>query len=557
MARSRAFSIFLLKEEFDTTSALKDGHSLIESVPASNLPDGAKLFVLNGHAKPPWWKSYFGVNLDLFQASNGALVFVPIRGRVCVLAFGHVSHNLRDECYEYDFGIKVTLNCVDPQKLKNTDTLEPGSARRQRTQHAIETELTYFDFDQDSSVLKSITGKVKAEYAGIVKHATGASSLRVSTPVTSQELIDLCERMLDLYGSDSYKESFPDIQKIVPVRDPARVAKLNRQLQQQIHVKSDKVFLAVPDMIDYSHDSDSLYVLFTGCGGGELRSEVDIEHYYGYLEANGVAVSSLTVEQLKAHKMRVVNEYGEARDSHSVFKSLLFDTKLPGSDAAFYLNEGNWYEVDTDYVSTLQTRLEPYWADLSYLGECRHHLEADYNTAVGEKPGFVCLDKTNVSRKGQTQIEPCDVYTVEDGRAVLIHVKISTTSSQLSHLFNQGANSLELLKRDKDAPGRLIARLVEKKNDNDDIDVLAAPIKAGDYEVVFAIITTKDPAGKTANLPLFSRISLARNAETLDRVMGVSVSVGFIKDVSPTRPATAKAKKPATTRAARKNTRKS
>ncbi|WP_116052052.1 DUF6119 family protein [Amycolatopsis palatopharyngis] len=414
MARSRAFSIFLLKEGFDSTTALREENRLIESVPASNLPTGATLFVLDGPARPPWWKSYFGVERDLFQASKGALVFVPIADRVCVLAFGHVSHNLRDESYEYDFGIKVTLNCVDPQKLKNTDTLEPGSARRQRTQHAIATDLTYFDFDQDSSVLKSITGKVKDEYTDVVKHATGASSLRVSTPVASADLTDLCARMLDLYRNESYVESFPDIQKIAPVRDPDQIAALNHTLQQQIRAQADNVHLAVPDLIDYSHDSDSTYAMFTGAGPSDLHSDIAVGNYYEYLTGNGFAVASLTVERLKTHRLHLVNEYGEPRDSHTVFKSLLFDTSLPGSKAAFYLNEGNWYEVDRDYVDRLQTRLEPYWSELAFLEECAQHLEADYNEDIGKKPEFVCLDKTNVSRRGQTQIEPCDVYTVID-----------------------------------------------------------------------------------------------------------------------------------------------
>ena len=101
MARSRAFSILLLKDGYDSTTALKDDNTLIESVPASNLPPGATLFVLDGAPRPPWWKSYFGVQRDLLQASKGALVFLPVEGRVFALAFGHVAHNLRDESYEY------------------------------------------------------------------------------------------------------------------------------------------------------------------------------------------------------------------------------------------------------------------------------------------------------------------------------------------------------------------------------------------------------------------------------------------------------------------------
>lgn len=544
MARSRAFSILLLKKGYDSTTALKDDNRLIESVPASKLPTSAKLFILDGAPQSPWWKSYFGVQRDLLQAIKGALVLLPVGGRVLALAFGHVAHNLKDESYEYDFGIKVTLNCVDPKKLKNTDTLEPGSARRQRTQHAIETELTYFDFDYDSSVLKSITGKVKAEYADVVKHATGGSSLRVSTPVTSEDLTDLCTRLLALYADESYLDSFPDIQKIVPVRDPDRVAALNQKLQEQIRVQAENIYLSVPDLIDYSHDSDSMYAMFSGAGTSLLYSDVSITYYYEYLDSNEVACSSLTVEQLKAHRLRLVNEYGDSRDSYSVFKSLLFDTTLPNSSAAFYLNEGNWYEVDRDYVNSLQVRLDPFWSDLTFLDECEHSLEADYNTAIGMKPGFVCLDKTDVSPKGQTQIEPCDLYTVIDDHAALIHVKISTASSQLSHLFNQGTNSAELLKTEDDAPARLIARLRNKSKDNDDIDALIAPVAAGDYMVVFAIITGKDPNGKSLNLPLFSRISLARNVKVLHRVMNMPVRFGFIKDISVRKSPRTKTKKP-------------
>jgi hypothetical protein len=52
-------------------------------------------------------------------------------------------------------------------------------------------------------------------------------------------------------------------------------------------------------------------------------------------------------------------------------------------------------------VNDLKVRLDPFWSDLGFLEECPHHLESDYNTTVGTKPGFVCLDKTDVSPKGQ------------------------------------------------------------------------------------------------------------------------------------------------------------
>jgi uncharacterized protein (TIGR04141 family) len=533
MAPSRPFSIYLLKEPFDASNALETENSL-RPAEAENLPAGATLFVLDSAPHSPWWKDYFGVQRKLRQARKGAIVFLPAGERVFALCFGHVSHNLNDECYEYDFGIRTTLNCVDPRKLKNTDTLEPGSARRRRTQHAIETDLTYFDFDADSAVLKSITGKVKDEHSDLVRNATGASNLRITTPIAPHALPDLCARLLKLYEDDSFLMSFPDIQKITPVRDPGRITALNDALLTEIREQGDNVRLTEPDLIDYEHDNASLYASFSEAKRSLLYPDVSIEHYYAHLADTNLRVDELTIERLKAQRLYLVDEHGEPQRRYSIFKSLLFDTSLDGS--TYHLNEGNWYEVDPSYVVGLQAKLDEYWAELPFLDDFTQDSEGDYNEEMGKRAGFVCLDKTNVSARGQTSIEPCDIYTVRYGRATLIHVKISTGSSLLSHLFNQGANSVELLKSDDLAPGRLIARIKQKVNEESDVGELVSAIGPANYAVVFAIITRKDPREKSLNLPLFSRISLARNARLLQKVMGVPVSFGFVKHTAPPKP---------------------
>jgi uncharacterized protein (TIGR04141 family) len=151
MSKTRPFSIYLLKAGYDATNALKDKHKLDSEVAADKLPEGASLFVLDSPATEVWWTGYFGVNAHILQASKGALVFIPVNGRCFALSFGHVYHNLRDESFEHDFGLRVTLNCVDPKKLKSTDTLQPGVARRQRIQAPTGEDLTFFDFDRNSS----------------------------------------------------------------------------------------------------------------------------------------------------------------------------------------------------------------------------------------------------------------------------------------------------------------------------------------------------------------------------------------------------------------------
>src|SRR3546814_17460095 len=113
---------------------------------------------------------------------------------------------MKDEAYEYDFGLIVTLNSVDPKELKSADMIEPGPARRRRTQVPVSTELTYLDFDGNSEIIKSLTGKVKAEYKDLFSNATGSASLKISMRIDPRELAERCERLLALSRAEKRRE---------------------------------------------------------------------------------------------------------------------------------------------------------------------------------------------------------------------------------------------------------------------------------------------------------------------------------------------------------------
>lgn len=65
-----------------------------------------------------------------------------------------------------------------------------------------------------------------------------------------------------------------------------------------------------------------------------------------------------------------------------------------------------------------------------------------------------------------------------------------------------------------------------------DENEFAGPFEHSDFKVVFGIITHKDANLKSAALPLFSKISLMRNMQSLD-LMRVPTAVTFIPDESP------------------------
>lgn len=526
MTKSHSFSIYLLKQGFDASNALRDDHTLDEDISAQGLPEGATLYVLDSEPRSPWWRAYFGIEKNLTQMNKGALVFLPVGEHCFALSFGHVSHNLIESSFEYDFGLRVTLNSLDPHKLKSTDTLDPGAAKRQRTQLPIESELTLFDFDRDSTILRSLTGKVRDEHKELFRHATGSSNLRISSDVAADGLLDLCEKLLGLYQSDHYKTAFPDIQNIVPVRDPAQVEALNGRLLEAFRGRNPDLNITVPEIINYN---DNLYVAFAGAGRSLVYDDVYVGRYYDYLGGHEIDLATMEIEDLRRHALVLTDEDGNSRDRYSIFKSLVFDTTLAGAqDETFHLCEGNWYRVDNSYIARLSAYLDPLCAD-SDLPPYDHASEGEYNTSVAAADATIaCLDTRNISPEGQSAVEPCDLFTVRDGVAVFYHVKVSTLSAQLSHLFNQGVNAIELIRLDPRAIDKLEA-LIREALSGGDPNALVALVRDRKYRVVFGIVTRKDPAGRSLNLPLFSRISLMRGMKSL-QLMNVPGSVMFIAD---------------------------
>ncbi len=524
MAKARSYSIFLLKQEFSSQNSIKDPSKLTEEK-GTKLPDNATLFVLNAHYTQPWWKSDFGIQKDLNQILQGALVFLPCSNRVFVLSFGPGFHHLKEESYEYDFGLLASLNSVDPKKLKSTDTLDPSGARRRRTQLPIASDLTAFDIDRDISILKNLTGTAKDSFKSNFKQVTGSSSLRISSRLTPKELVDLCRLCLRLYDSKNYLKSFPDIQNIVPLRDPAKLKQLNLKLLSALHLKSLDVALTIPDIIEYRDHSE---VAFSGRGKGKSAPDATITNYYTYLEQHKTAPSELTLENLKTHCVELIDSDGNSKNSYSIFNSLLYETTIDQESKTYHLTDGSWYAVETSYTEKLKNYLDPLCETMT-LPDYEHESEGKYNLSVpGTNSRIICLDTTSIHPSGQKSVEPCDLYCVNDDRSNFFHVKISTRSSLLSHLFNQGINAIELLRTEEESMKKLKSLIFEKAS-NDIQKEYIEQLAKEKFKVIFSIVTHKDTSKKSDNLPLFSRISLYRTLRALQS-MGVERSFGFIKD---------------------------
>ncbi|NIJ04247.1 DUF6119 family protein [Frigoribacterium faeni] len=519
-------SIYALKSGMTVEGALRSDHDYQETTEHSSSIPGLRVFIKPATQDAPWWKDYLSLDAKLLQGSNSAAAFVPSGKRLMVLTFGSGQFLLRDEAYEHDFGTRVVLNAVDPRKLKSTETLDPDSSQRRRTQIPYDGDLALLSFAGDASVLKSLTGKARPKYNDLVRSVTGSSSLRITTPAQPEDVAKLLSRLHKLYKSDAYLKTFPGVAKIRPVTDPQTISALDMKLAEAIFDVTAPVVLTVPDILDYR---DETFVQFAGQGRSDVHDDVYVKHYREYLESHQVDKDSLTVDGLKHDYLVLLDGDMKQRQRWSIYRSLVFEVS-DNEDYTYHFSDGSWFKVAADLLVSLREYIDPFFIDAN-LPEHKWSSEGAYNEKVSGLTKSVCLDKTNVSPKGQSAIEPCDILRVTGDVPEFIHVKIGTSSANLSHLFNQAANSAELLRTTPEAREKL-HKLVEKKSDTSTAAKVSAAVKEDRFSIAIAIVSHKrTPEKKSDNLPIFSRISLRRALRALE-AMRVDVGVQMVPDAT-------------------------
>ncbi len=421
--------------------------------------------------------------------------------------------------------------------------LSPGDALRKRTQVPVSTELNYLDFDSNSEIIKSLTGSVKPEYADLFKNATGSAAFKVSLKLEPSEIPGICTTLLDLYESDEYITAFPNIQNIVPVNDPSEIDVLDAALIDAFISKNPDVKLGIPDIIDYRDNTCCIFQ--SDSRSSDVEPDVSIGTLYKFLDEDG-GTASTSLQKLRSWRVLLTDFDGNVAKSYQVYRSLIFDYEPDSSGVVYHFCEGKWYRAQKSFVDRLHFYIDgkcedsdlfPY--DHDQMKDDRLiYSEGNYNEAVPVKnPSIICLDQCDISPNGSTAIEPCDLYQVVDDptakggvRAILYGVKISTRSSQLSHLFNQGVNAIELLRLEESSRTKL-KLLISGKLGNNDEARYHGPIDNSEFKVVFGIITRRDKTNLSKNLPLFSKISLMRSMQTLE-LYRVQTALVFIKDDS-------------------------
>jgi uncharacterized protein (TIGR04141 family) len=255
-ARREKLTVSLLKEELGRDDALRDRDSLSGyRVPGIDKRRHS-LFTASKPPHSPPWAKYFSPHVSgdlagLNTSSAAAVLLLEAAERIFAITLGGGRHLIEPDSYVQDFGLKVVLNTVAPDQLKSVDakTIDDTTVHS-RLDLSHESSFGAFGLDVSRDLLRAVTGKPKDET--LAHRLMGADSLGIHTRDQVPDLPTLCERLLDAYEDDAYKENFDFIDHLRPVKSKARKEELNELLVETLEDREiDDVHLAAPETLEW------------------------------------------------------------------------------------------------------------------------------------------------------------------------------------------------------------------------------------------------------------------------------------------------------------------
>lgn len=512
--RRQRLTVYLIKDSYSEVAQFLEAKGFKQTIVAAEDGDGT-LYYKSGFKNVPAWVSIFE-DVSGFDASGmtnqscRAILVMQVDKRWFCFTFGFARHLINEAAIERNFGLRVALNLGDPEAIKAIDkTSISRLALQSREQAGRSVGFEGFEFDTDIDLLKAITAKSSSKATEDQETYSGRDSVTLFTRVTVDLFADISRRLLKAYRSKKYRKNYAWIDRVEQVRDSKTIEGLDEALVSAINNdEHGKIWLAIPEIVTWEEIDGFAYRVPVGTSakksGPVLFPDIDLTEW---LTTCGLAgkVSRTTLSQRKVFRC-----YREDRepDSWSIYRCLNAEIDLNG--AKFILNDGEWYEVEKNYVAEVEDAYQAISNSALSLPPFGVLNEPDYLTEVAtKKPDFALMDRKVIPiGGGRSTVEFCDLYSKERD---LIHVKRYGGSSLLSHLLSQAYVSAECF----------LSEPTFRKQVNDLLptgfkltDPLQAPA-ASEYTVCVAIMS-KVPG--PLEIPFFSKVNLRQAVKNIQRL---------------------------------------
>lgn len=468
----------------------------------------------------------------LKNRSVSAILVMEQNGRQFALAFGHGRFMIEPRIIEDRFGIRVVLNSISPEKVASIDRQTfDASPKISRVQTIKASSVSDFMISPEQDLLRGLVGLTKPEYkktlGGLI---AGIDSFKTSVAIELSDLPELLKLALerseskDYLAQDSYgnNSQFAWVENLLPVKDQALIEELDKKVWDRLSSKDlENMWLAVPDIVDWSQVTGFSYAPPSGEGGVEIN--LDLASFLATLRKGA------TLETVKRREILMVMASGVPAQRFNAFKCIYAEIKN-GVDL-FILHVGTWFKVEGNFQSAVEKyfTLLPRKTFAPPFMQYEHPGEGAYNEAVcaASPHTHEILDRRLVQFGGTyDKIEVCDILKIPPAGAStgieFIHVKRGRSSATLSHLFSQGLVAATLLVRESDFVNEVNKQLPKSSR-------LPLPPKfsAIGNEVVYAIID--GPAGTPLDIPFFSKVTLQNCSKSIS-AFGYSVSLMHIPE---------------------------
>lgn len=532
--KSHRLTLFLIKPEFKNwEDCIKEGVVYTSYNISQRFDMLGKIIIGEVKGKRPRWISFLQEASEseleeLYNTSPRALLFVRTEDSLFAIAFGYGRYMLKDECYERDFGFKVTLNLVDPSKLRSIDVANVEELTLQtRKQSSRSSSLDVFGLDILSDLVRAVTGEPSDKTLAI--RITGKDALVFSSKMSFKDLKEKLARFLAAYNSDDYKRNFPWIDNISEIKEPALLEDLNLRLVEALKNREfDKIHIAPPELIEWTEIEGFNYLV-----SHLLKKKEKTPDIYPDLEIedfiNLIQVEKLDIEKLKNCKVLVkIAEGEELIPKWGIYETLVFE--VPLNNRLYVLTMGKWFKIETNFAQRVTEFVKSIPDAKIDMPDCKAtENEDEYNRRVAEEVESLILmhEELISSETKRDKIELCDLFS-EKGQ--FIHVKVKGSSSVLSHLFAQGRVSAESFLEDHNFRREARKKIVEGKNKEHLAkffpDSKPDPSK---YEIIFAFIDSSDKE-LHESLPFFTKVNFMQTVRILS-LLGFKVSKKKIRKV--------------------------
>ena len=525
---TQSYTILLLKETIKSFEEALDREKQVSPYPlAANFGLPGTLFVGRQNQSTPDWVELFNPFLTApidkaFTASISAVLLVKYEGRIFALCFGYGKNLLDGSSWIRDFGLKVTLNRVNPAKLRSIDTKTyEDLVVSTRKQTSRSSKVDSFALDVARDLVRGVTGD--SQDTTFFKRLAGSDALKCTSELPLTDLGDLLDELLAAYEDSAYKESFGWIDNVKEA-DPAIQIQLDGSLVQALRAgNGGGMHLAPSDVVEWE---DITGFNFTGGRKAISYPELALENY---LEVLAEKRGELSLDQIKRHKVRVRYEDAEVfRDQWSVYDCVVWEAKLGAK--RYVLFDGRWFEINQDYATQVMTYVNSITATSVGLPEATlGDDEGEYNAGVAnsEPKKFALLDRQTIRPTGAASpIEFCDLMS-KAGH--LIHVKKRSSSATMSHLFSQGSVSCDVFLADPTVRREVRAKLRKMGKASHAKLIPKQRPTPSEFEVVYAVLA-KDGGSWPPELPFFSAVNLMHHAKRIQN-LGFKVSLQHVKQV--------------------------